>query len=137
MTTPNDPTSLQQATTQAYPEITKQSHEHQPYAPQSGQTPAAIRQPTTLGYTNTFALLAMLFAFIAPLAGIIFGHIALRQIKRNGDAGRGIGLTGLILSYAAIAVILLFAIFSIGMLIMIFGEMGSEFSDMNFDTSDI
>lgn len=154
MTTPNHPTSPQQpgmqdatppysdhAITQAYPETAGQSYEQQAYSQQSypqqaqlSQTPTA--QPTTLAYTNTFALLAIVFAFISPLAGIIFGHLALGQIKRNGDAGRGIGLTGLILSYTYFAVILLFIIAYIGFIIIMFGAMGAVFSDMDFDTSD-
>lgn len=114
MTTPNYPTSAQQA-----PPV---------------QTPTA--QPTTLAYTNTFALLAIFFAFISPIAGIVFGHLALGQIKRNGDAGRGIGLTGLILSYASVAVIMLIVIAYIGFIILMLGSLGAVFSDFDSDMSD-
>lgn len=120
MTTPQEPTSTQ--------------HMPTPAAKQDRSYQAAI-QPTTLAYTNTFALLAILFAFIAPLVGIIFGHIALKQIKRNGDAGRGIGLTGLIISYVFVGVIVLLLLIYVGLVLTLVGEMGSEFAHVMFDTS--
>lgn len=119
MTTP-EPTSTQRMPTPA----AKQARGYQ-----------AAAQPTTLAYTNTFALLAILFAFIAPLAGIIFGHIALKQIKRNGDAGRGIGLTGLIISYVFVGMIVLLLLLYIGLLLALVGEMGSEFAHVMSDAS--
>ena len=47
--------------------------------------------------TNTMALLALVFAFVfAPLA-VVFGTTALSQIRRTGEAGRGLALTGLVI----------------------------------------
>ncbi|MHA3684315.1 DUF4190 domain-containing protein [Leucobacter sp. HY1908] len=80
---------------------------------------------TTLGATNTFAFLAIIFAFVVPLAGIIFGHMGLSQIKRNGDAGRGIALTGLIISYAAFVSLLLFFLFYALVIFAFIGAVGS------------
>lgn len=102
-------------------------------APQAPQTPS-----TRMGDTNTFAVLAIVFAFIAPLAGIIFGHLALGQIKRNGDAGRGIGLTGLIISYASFVLIAILIFVYVGFLVMMFGAMGAAFSEIgsSYDSFD-
>ena len=49
--------------------------------------------------TNGFAIAALVLGLIAafPL-GIIFGIIALRQIKRTGQHGKGLAIAGLILS---------------------------------------
>ncbi|WP_449277814.1 DUF4190 domain-containing protein [Leucobacter sp. GX24907] len=92
---------------------------------------AAPQNPSTrMGDTNTFAVLAIIFAFVAPIAGIIFGHLALSQIKRNGDAGRGIGLTGLIISYSYFVLLAIFIVAYIGLLIMMFGAMGAAFSEI-------
>lgn len=104
----------------------------QQYTPQQSYQPAAAKPqlPTTMGQTNTFAVLTIIFAFISPLAGIIFGHLALGQIKRNGDAGRGIGLTGLIISYAYFVFVALFFIVYIGFIIVMFGAMGAAFSEL-------
>lgn len=100
--------------------------------------PVAARpaQPTTLAHTNTFALVAVILAFIQPIAGIVFGHMALSQIKRNGDAGRGLALTGLVLGYVYIAFIVLFVIFYVSMIALMIGSLGAAFSDMgNYDYS--
>ncbi len=97
------------------------------YQAQPQQAPTAL--PTTLAYTNTFALVSIVTAFLSPIAGIVFGHLALGQIKRNGDAGRGIALTGLILGYAYFAFIILFVIFYISMIGIMFASFGAAFSD--------
>ncbi|MUL78790.1 DUF4190 domain-containing protein [Mycobacterium sp. CBMA226] len=39
---------------------------------------------------------------IAPL-GIVFGHIALSQIKQTGQGGRGLAIAGLVLGYVTVA----------------------------------
>ncbi len=84
--------------------------------------------PTTLAYTNTYALVSIITAFLAPVAGIVFGHLALSQIKRNGDAGRGLALTGLILGYAYLATLLLFIVVYIGFIGLMFASMGAVMS---------
>lgn len=125
--------AMQQAQAQA-----QQAHQQSSYAQQQAQQQAYGQQParpaqqaqvTTLGGTNTFAFLAIIFAFISPLAGIIFGHMGLSQIKRNGDAGRGIGLTGLIISYASFVLIGLFIFAYAFMIIAMIGTMGAAFDD--------
>lgn len=116
------PTAAQPyAATQQYPAVPPQP------APAYS---AAPRKPeaTTMGLTNTYAVLAIIFAFIAPLAGIIFGHLSLGQIKRTGDAGRGIALTGLIISYAYFVAIALFFIFYIGFIVVMIGTAGAALS---------
>jgi hypothetical protein len=45
------------------------------------------------------------------IPGIIFGHIALAQIKRTGERGRGAALTAVIFGWLALASIALFAMF--------------------------
>lgn len=91
------------------------------YAPQHPPTSKA----TTLDKTNTFALLAIVLAFLSPVAAIVFGHLGLNQIKRTGDAGRGIALTGLILGYVyAVTVTLLFVTY-IGMIVVMLNSFGS------------
>jgi peptidyl-prolyl cis-trans isomerase B (cyclophilin B) len=92
------------------------------YRPQSAPAPSTA---TTLGQTNTYALLAIVFAFLVPLAGIIFGHLGLGQIKRTGDAGRGIALTGLIISYAYFVFLAMFIIIYVGFIFAMIGAIGS------------
>lgn len=78
----------------------------QPYgaAPQSGYAyPPAYpaQQPT-----NTLAIVALVGSFFIPIVGIVCGHIALSQIKKSGEQGRGLALAGLIIGYALTALIL-------------------------------
>ncbi len=92
-----------------------------PYPPQ----PAP---PTTLAYTNTFALVSIITAFLSPVAAVVFGHLALSQIKRNGDAGRGLALTGLIIGYSYFVFIALFVIFYLSLIGLVMASMGAFMS---------
>ena len=62
------------------------------------QTPA---QPvvTQAAPTNTLAIITIIAAFVLPIAGIITGHIALKQLKTSGESGHALAKWGLILSY--------------------------------------
>lgn len=51
------------------------------------------------------SLVGTAFCGIGWIFGIIFGHIALSQIKRTGDDGRGLAIAGLIVSYTTLALI--------------------------------
>jgi peptidyl-prolyl cis-trans isomerase B (cyclophilin B) len=48
----------------------------------------------------------------APL-GVIFGHIAIGQIKTTGEGGRGLAIAGLIIGYIGIVGGLLFWIIAV------------------------
>ncbi|TDP89295.1 uncharacterized protein DUF4190 [Leucobacter luti] len=66
--------------------------------------------------TNTLAIVALIASFFVSVAGIICGHIALSQIKRTGERGRGLALAGTIIGYVsfAITVISIIALVVIG-----------------------
>lgn len=81
MSTPNDPNVPQQAPQYA--------------APQYAAAPAAR--------TNTMAIIALVASFIISLVGVILGHIALNQIKRTGEGGRGLAIAALIIGYIGLA----------------------------------
>ncbi|MGP5690136.1 DUF4190 domain-containing protein [Glutamicibacter bergerei] len=57
--------------------------------------------------TNVFAILALVLGILTGLFGIIFGHVALNQIQRTGQPGRGMALAGLIIGYVWLALWLL------------------------------
>lgn len=66
--------------------------------------------------TNVMAIISLVggiagFVWILPLigslAGIIFGHIGLSQIKKTGEQGRALALTGLILGYVGIGLLII------------------------------
>lgn len=57
-------------------------------------------------------LVMLIFIFPAigllpSLAGIVTGHVALSQIKRTGERGRGLAVTGLAVGYAVLGLLLL------------------------------
>jgi len=49
--------------------------------------------------TNPLAIVALVLGILVPIGGIICGHIALSQIKRTGEQGRGMALAGTIIGY--------------------------------------
>ena len=54
---------------------------------------------------NTLAVVSIASALtsIGAVAAIITGHVALTQIKRSGESGRGLALAGTIVCYVTIA----------------------------------
>ncbi len=57
----------------------------------------------TLAIVSLVASLAGLITGISAIVGIITGHIALGQIKKTGENGRGLALGGLIAGYVITA----------------------------------
>lgn len=53
---------------------------------------------------NTMAILSLVFAFFVSILAVVFGHVALGQIRRTGESGRGMAIAGLVLGYIGIAV---------------------------------
>ncbi|MDH6247896.1 DUF4190 domain-containing protein [Mycobacterium sp. OTB74] len=83
----------------------------QPIYPVVGYTPdgepvtadrAVGVHPTAVG-TNTMAIVSLIAAWNFFPLGIIFGHIALSQINRTGQGGRGLAIAGLVLGYLTLA----------------------------------
>lgn len=66
----------------------------QPY----GQGPQFQGPPPT----NTLAIIALVGSFFVSLVGVICGHIALGQIRRTGEGGRGLAIAGLVIGYLGI-----------------------------------
>jgi peptidyl-prolyl cis-trans isomerase B (cyclophilin B) len=66
---------------------------------------SAVAAPT--GATNTMAILALVFGIGGGWLGILFGHMALSQIRRTGEQGRGLALAGLICGYIGAGITLI------------------------------
>jgi len=65
-----------------------------------GQQPYG--QPLAQDKYNVLAIVSLVSAFFVSLAAIITGHIALSQIKKTGEKGRGLAIAGLVLGYLGI-----------------------------------
>src|SRR4051794_4089277 len=81
-------------------------------------THAAPAAPTAPGFApqqqapmNALALVAFIGSFFVSLVGVICGHIALKQIKRDGTRGHGFALAGTIIGYVALAAQIIGVIF--------------------------
>lgn len=72
-----------------------------PNYPQSPQQPGypQWQGPPPAQTTNGMAIASLICAFLFPLLGIIFGHVAHSQIKRTGESGSGLATAGLIIGY--------------------------------------
>ena len=53
---------------------------------------------------NPLSIVAFILAFVVSLGAVICGHIALVQIDRTGERGRGLAIWALVLGYLGIAV---------------------------------
>ena len=93
-----------------------------PAPPPYGQPYGAYQQPYMMmaPVTNGMAIASLVCAFVFPILGAIFGHIALGQIKRsNGmQTGHGLAVAGLIVSYISIAIGVLWVIFWIVLFVL-------------------
>lgn len=76
--------------------------------------------PTSTPYTgapvpqterfNVLSIVGFVLAFVVSLGAVICGHIALAQIKRTGERGRGLAIAALILGYLGILLGIILAI---------------------------
>ncbi|MGO3146714.1 MAG: DUF4190 domain-containing protein [Leucobacter sp.] len=117
------------------PEYPQQVQPQPPQLPQqaqyNGTYPGTYTQQkpmptkTTAADVNTYALVSIILTFLVPIAGIIFGHLGLSQIKRTGDAGRGLALTAVIYGYCVAALGAIFFITYIGLFVMLIGTAAS------------
>lgn len=78
--------------------------------------------------TNTFAVLSLIFAFLSPILGIIFGKIGLNEIRKNkNQKGEDLAKAGLILS---IIFLILGVLIAIGVVIVVFVILAIAGSDV-------
>lgn len=78
-----------------------------PPAPQQGwQQPAGYTQNVYVQNvgTNGMAIASLVCAFLCTPLAVIFGHIALSQIGKSGQGGRGLAIAGLVIGYISIAI---------------------------------
>ncbi|KGJ72016.1 hypothetical protein GY21_18155 [Cryobacterium roopkundense] len=79
--------------------------------------PAAPSQPGAYGQQqpgpgtfNVLSIVAFVSAFVVFPAAIICGHIALSQIKKTGEKGRGFAIAALVLGYVSLVSLIILII---------------------------
>jgi len=70
---------------------------------QAVQTEPAV-SPTALTTTNTMAIIAFVSAFFVGLVAVVLGHLALAEIRRTGQNGRGLAIAALWLGYIGVSI---------------------------------
>lgn len=65
-------------------------------------------QPQQTKGTNGFAIAALITGLLGlNVLAIIFGFVALSQIKTSGEGGKGMAIAGIVLGFAAIVIFLI------------------------------
>lgn len=107
----------------------------QPAYAQPAYAQPAYAQPYVTGpRTNTLALVAMILSLVGivsgatAIGGIVCGHIALSQLKRTGENGRGMALTGVIVGYVIVGLWALFIVAYIVFLVVVLGAAAASSS---------
>jgi hypothetical protein len=105
-------------------EPAQQAAAPQAAAPQAAAPQAAAPASAPYSYppvrpTNVLGIVTLVLGVLGfAIVPVITGHIALAQIKRTGEDGRGITLAGLILGYIGLAGYVLAALFFFGALFL-------------------
>lgn len=103
-----------------------------PYPTAPGTAPyaeygAPVPHTNSLAVASLVCSLAGLIVGISAIAGVICGHIALGQIRRTGEGGRGLAIGGLVVGYAVI-------VLGILALVVVFAILGIATSTSTFST---
>jgi Domain of unknown function (DUF4190)/Domain of unknown function (DUF1707) len=84
--------------------------------------PAPPARPTfvrTSAPTNGLAIASLVLGLLwmwwmGSVLAVVFGHIALKQIARSGQSGRGLALAGVVLGYIGLATLVFALIVALG-----------------------
>jgi len=114
----NQPDSNEPTPPPAYTPPAPPAYGAAPAAPAYGSAPAAPQAYAPQGYGqpaagdkwNVLAIISLVSAFFVSLAAVICGHIALSQIKKTGEKGRGLAIAGLVLGYLGLIGTIIFVV---------------------------
>lgn len=105
-------------------------------APAAATPPPAspyVQQPYAAGpKTNVLAIISLVLSIIGiSIGGVITGHIALSQIKKRAEGGRGLALAGVIVGYVGCLGWIILWVFWIG-IIMLSASTGGSYYDYSY-----
>lgn len=100
--------------------------------PETPVPPVADGSVGTVDRTNTLAIASFALALsgltiLAQIAGIVTGHIALKQIRASGERGHELAKWGLIISYIVAGASILLAVFFVAIWGIMFASMLTVF----------
>lgn len=101
--------------------------------PVTAKSGTASQPPVAPPYapTNVMALIGFIlsvsgfFLFISAIPGVVLGHIALKQIRDSGEAGRGLAIAALAVGYSVIALGILTLLVVIAVILVPFIVLGT------------
>jgi hypothetical protein len=64
---------------------------------------------------NTLAVVAFVLSFFAAIPAVICGHVALVQIRRTHERGRGLAIAALVIGYLGLAISIVFILIAFGL----------------------
>lgn len=143
MTNPYQPPQPHQQPAQQDPYVQQPQFAQQPIVQGHPQQPAygygyPVAPPTnTLAVVSLVASLATFVLGITAIVGVITGHMALGQIKRTGEGGRGMALAGLIIGYVfvgfgALAIVIAIIATALGVFVPLAILSGTAGADVGF-----
>lgn len=125
----------------AYPPPAYGSQPSYGAAPAYG-TPPAYGAPAYTPYpsapkANVLAIVSLIASisgfvflpFIGSVAGVITGHISLRQLRTSGEGGRGMAIAGTVVGWVGVALSLIVGVFFVIWFVAIFSAVGSSTYD--------
>ena len=98
----SDPTESNPSSDSTPPAAPAYQAQPAPVYPPSANQPMAYGQQAPPPHFNVLAIVSFVSAFVVSLAAIITGHIAISQIKKTGERGRGLAIAGLVLGYVGL-----------------------------------
>lgn len=100
---PHEPEAIAPAPSEAAQSWPAQPGLVQPDAASHAGVPP-LPYPTQPQRTNTLAVVSLVVAFFLGLVGIVLGIVALVQVKRSGQRGRGLAIAGIVVGAVQAAV---------------------------------
>ena len=103
----------------------------QPTAPAYPMAPVQMVYAVPAQRTNSMAIAALVSSLVLAPLGIIFGHIALSQIKHTGEDGKGLAIAGLVIGYLFTGFALLWFV-AFGLFL---GALGAAVDETNYNST--
>lgn len=73
--------------------------------------------------TNVMAILGLVFSFFISILGLIFSIIALQQIKKTQEEGKGLAIAGIVISVVKLVIVVILAIASVIFTTLVWGSL--------------
>lgn len=78
-----------------------------PVYPSAPEAPGLAIASLVTGIAGLVLVMCLWFFPVLPILGIVFGHVSLARINREGLPGRGMAITGLVTGYVGLGIGLL------------------------------